>query len=108
MTLLRAAQASLANVTAHANATTAVVTLSFLGEDVTMDIYDDGAGFDPATLPSQPRPDGTGYGLLSLRERVLALGGSLNPESGGGATVIALRLPLLHHLAAPHEEAVHE
>ncbi len=108
VTLLRAAQASLANVAAHANATTAVVTLSFLGEDVTMDIYDDGVGFDPASLPSQPRPDGTGFGLLSLRERVLALGGSLNPESGGGTTVIALRLPLLHHPSATPTEGDHE
>ena len=48
--LLRAAQASLANVRAHAQAGTAVVTLSFLGPEVAMDIYDDGAGFDPSAL----------------------------------------------------------
>ena len=32
----------------HAQARTAVVTLSFLGTEVTLDVYDDGAGFDPA------------------------------------------------------------
>ncbi|MBD1592581.1 sensor histidine kinase [Arthrobacter sp. S1_S22] len=45
--LLRAAQASLANVRDHANAGNAVVTLTFLGTEVTMDLYDDGVGFDP-------------------------------------------------------------
>jgi signal transduction histidine kinase len=91
--LLRAAQASLANVRVHAQASTAVVTLSFLGPDVTMDIYDDGTGFDPAALPA--RPDGSGYGLTSLRDRVAALHGQLDIESAPGeGTVVAIRLPL--------------
>ncbi|CAH0196399.1 MULTISPECIES: sensor histidine kinase [unclassified Arthrobacter] len=91
--LLRAAQASLANVRIHAQASTAVVTLSFLGPEVAMDIYDDGTGFDPAALPA--RPDGSGYGLTSLRERVAALHGQLDIESAPGeGTVVAIRLPL--------------
>jgi len=91
--LLRAAQASLANVRAHAHAGTAVVTLSFLGPDVAMDIYDDGTGFDPSALPA--RPDGSGYGLTSLRDRVAALHGQLDIESAPGeGTVVAIRLPL--------------
>jgi signal transduction histidine kinase len=80
----------------HAKAETAVVTLSFLGSEVAMDIYDDGAGFDPSavTAPSG-RPDGSGYGLKSLQERVAALAGSLDIESGPGeGTVVAIRLPL--------------
>lgn len=95
-TLLRAAQASLANVWVHAQAETAVVTLSFLGSEVAMDIYDDGAGFDPAAAADPAgRPDGSGYGLKSLRERVAALAGSLDIESAPGeGTVVAIRLPL--------------
>lgn len=95
-TLLRAAQASLANVWVHAQAETAVVTLSFLGSEVAMDIYDDGAGFDPAAaVDPAGRPDGSGYGLRSLRERVAALAGSLDIESAPGeGTVVAIRLPL--------------
>ena len=92
-TLLRAAQSSLANVWAHANAGTAVVTLSFLGSEVAMDIFDDGAGFDPAAVPN--RADGSGYGLMSLRDRVVALAGTLDLESAPGeGTVVAIRLPL--------------
>lgn len=94
-TLLRAAQASLANVWAHAHARSAVVTLSFPGTEVTMDVFDDGAGFEPATVAGTVRGDGTGVGLSGLRERLAALEGSLDIESAPGeGTVVAIRLPL--------------
>ncbi|MDP9937810.1 sensor histidine kinase [Paenarthrobacter nicotinovorans] len=94
-TLLRAAQASLANVWAHAKARAAVVTLSFLGTEVTLDVFDDGVGFEPTTADGTARGDGTGVGLLSLRERLAALDGTLDLESAPGeGTVVAIRLPL--------------
>ncbi|USY18876.1 sensor histidine kinase [Nocardiopsis exhalans] len=93
--LLRAAQASLANVSAHAHAGTAVVTLGYLGQEVTLDVYDDGEGFDPEA--PRTRADGTGYGIAALRERVTALGGDLEVESAPGeGTAVAVRLPLTH------------
>lgn len=93
--LLRAAQASLANVVTHAHADTAVVTLGYLGEEVTLDVYDDGAGFVPQE--TRPRADGTGYGLTALRERITALGGRLDVESAPGeGTAVAIQLPLTH------------
>ncbi|UKA62854.1 sensor histidine kinase [Arthrobacter sp. FW306-04-A] len=95
-TLLRAAQSSLANVWAHAHANTAVVTLSFLDAEVTMDVFDDGVGFDSvAPAAAEARGDGTGVGLKSLRERLAALDGTLDVESAPGeGTVVAVRLPL--------------
>ncbi|WP_017608740.1 sensor histidine kinase [Nocardiopsis xinjiangensis] len=91
--LLRAAQASLGNVNAHARADTAVITLGYLDDQVTLDVYDDGAGFRPEEV--RDRPDGTGYGLSALRERVAALGGRLDVESAPGeGTAVAVRLPL--------------
>jgi len=106
-TLLRAAQASLANVWVHAKASTAVVTLSFLGTEVAMDIYDDGIGFRPEVAEAGENParkDGSGYGLRSLRERVTALAGTLDIESGPGeGTVVAIRLPLLEPAPAAGE-----
>ncbi|MEV8164562.1 sensor histidine kinase [Rothia kristinae] len=95
--LLRGAQASLANVTAHAGAARAVLTLTVSAEEALLDVYDDGVGFDPATL-EDPRAAGgsdSGYGLPGLRRRLQTLGGSLTvdsaPEEG---TVIGMRLPL--------------
>ncbi|MEV7607546.1 sensor histidine kinase [Paenarthrobacter sp. NPDC089322] len=94
-TLLRAAQASLANVWAHAHASAAVVTLSFLDSEVTMDVFDDGVGFEPSTEAGTARGDGTGVGLSGLRERLVALEGSLDIESAPGqGTVVAVRVPL--------------
>jgi signal transduction histidine kinase len=94
-TLLRAAQASLANVWAHARGRSAVVTLSFLGSEVTLDVFDDGIGFEPSKVAGAARGDGTGVGLQSLRERLAALDGSLDVESAPGeGTVVAIRVPL--------------
>lgn len=96
VTLLRAAQASLANVREHARASTAVVSLAFLGTEVTMDVYDDGTGFDPdAAAGAADTADGSGFGLRSLRDRVAALNGSLDVESAPGeGTVVAIRIPV--------------
>jgi len=97
VTLLRAAQASLANVWLHAKAGTAVVSLAYLDTEVTLDVYDDGGGFDPSSLPGAGagRADGSGFGLESLRQRVAAQNGTLEIESAPGeGTVVAVRLPL--------------
>ncbi len=53
---------------------TAVVTLSFLGSEVAMDIYDDGAGFDPVG----------GHGPRRAPRR-LGLRAEIAPGTGGGA-----------------------
>jgi len=55
-------------------------------------VTDDGAGFDPQTVGA-PSFEG-GYGLYSIRERLLAVGGSLRIESTPGTgTVVTAILP---------------
>jgi signal transduction histidine kinase len=63
-------------------------------DEVVLDVQDNGQGFEPQRA-FQPRPDGGGYGLFSLRERARELGGSLTVESeaGQGATLV-LQLPV--------------
>ncbi len=85
--LLRTVQEALANTARHARAHRVVVSLSYLGDSVTLDVDDDGVGF--AGTPA-PRADG-GFGLVAMRERIAAVGGRLDVESvpGEGTTVAA-------------------
>ncbi|MFI6480689.1 sensor histidine kinase [Nonomuraea sp. NPDC050663] len=86
MTVLRAVQEGLANVARHARAGRAVVTLSYMGEGVTLDVVDDGRGFDQASRQ--------GVGLAGMRERAAAVGGSVTVESAPGeGTALCLSIP---------------
>src|SRR5215469_10586100 len=92
LTLLRVAQEALANIRRHAGATEVTVTLSYIEDEVALDVQDNGRGFDPAR-PVATRPGG-GLGLAAMRERVKALGGSLSIESAPGeGTTVAVQLP---------------
>jgi signal transduction histidine kinase len=85
--LLRLAQEALANVAKHAAASRVGLTLSYMEDVVTLDVRDDGVGFD-LTTPSQ------GYGLSAMRHRVHRLSGALFVESEPGAgTAISARVP---------------
>ncbi|SDY98460.1 Signal transduction histidine kinase [Saccharopolyspora shandongensis] len=90
--LLRVAQGALANVREHSAARIAGVTLSYLDDSVTLDVRDDGTGFDPAAPRSGT---GRGYGLSGMRARVEQSGGTLAVESRPGeGTAVAATLPV--------------
>ncbi|MEU8775110.1 sensor histidine kinase [Streptomyces sp. NPDC048606] len=91
--LLRIAQGALANVREHSGARTAALTLSFLGDQVVLDIADDGDGF---TEPRENDPESDrGHGLPAMRARVRQLGGTLTIESTPGeGTVLSASIPL--------------
>ncbi|MFF4581544.1 sensor histidine kinase [Streptomyces sp. NPDC001373] len=92
--LLRIAQGALANIREHSGARTAALTLSFLGDQVVLDIADDGTGFT-AALPATPAPADRGHGLPAMRARVRQLGGTLTIESTPGeGTVLSASIPL--------------
>lgn len=85
--LLRVAQNALANVRQHAQASRVVVTLTYLNGEITLDVCDDGVGFDPA--------EGCGFGLRATEQRVTALGGRVTVESAPGeGTVLAVSVPV--------------
>ena len=94
VTLLRVAQEALNNVGKHAGATRTVLTLSYMGDRVTLDVVDDGAGFEAAGAALEAGPEG-GFGLRAMRERVEGAGGTLLVESEpGGGTSLAAGLPV--------------
>jgi signal transduction histidine kinase len=90
--LLRIAQSALANTVRHAGASRAEITLSFMDGSVTLDVVDDGRGFDPAAV--RPSSEG-GFGLPAMRSRARSLGGAFTVESAPGqGTAVAVSLPL--------------
>jgi signal transduction histidine kinase len=90
--LLRTAQEALANVAKHAKAGHVWLTLSYMEDVVTLDVRDDGAGFEPGSTSSG---DG-GFGLTGMRHRVGRLAGTLEIESEPGAgTAISASLPAI-------------
>ena len=92
--LLRTAQEALANVAKHAGATRAWLTLTFMGDVVTLDVRDDGAGF--AVADERGTGEGSGFGLTGMRQRIARVAGSLAIESEPGAgTAISARVPAI-------------
>ncbi|MEU3415122.1 MULTISPECIES: sensor histidine kinase [unclassified Streptomyces] len=84
----RIVQEALTNVRKHAGpAARAEVSVVRVGPHLEVTVLDDGAGAVPGT-PG----DGGGHGLLGMRERVTALGGTLatGPRYGGGFRVHAI------------------
>ncbi|WP_079249521.1 sensor histidine kinase [Streptomyces sp. IMTB 2501] len=93
-TLLRISQEALSNAARHARPTRVGVTLSFMGDEVTLDIRDDGTGFDPAAVPE--RTHAGGFGLDGMRARAERIAGSLTVESEPGhGTAVSARVPLV-------------
>ncbi|WP_308468337.1 sensor histidine kinase [Rathayibacter soli] len=96
--LLRIAQGSLANVTQHARASQVELTLSYMDDSVSIDIVDDGQGFDPTALPAHPGSTHESFGLRAIRGRAEQLGGYVVIESRpGSGTAVAVSLPLPEH-----------
>ena len=90
--LLRAARGALANVVEHSGAGQAAVTLTYQDDSVSLDVRDDGRGFDP--VGSAANGD-RGRGLAGIRSRVDTLGGQLVVESAAGeGTALAVSLPV--------------
>nr|WP_063775109.1 sensor histidine kinase [Streptacidiphilus anmyonensis] len=107
--LLRLTQEALANVQRHARAERAAVTLAYLDDQVTLDVFDDGVGFAPEApaggaggAGSADRPR---FGLHGMRERIAELGGTLTIESAPGeGTAVAAAIPL-HGTSGPAQAA---
>ncbi|WP_170322822.1 sensor histidine kinase [Acrocarpospora macrocephala] len=91
--LLRIAQEALANAGRHAHATRIGVTLSYFDDEVSLDVRDDGRGFDPPSRPARG-----GFGLGGMRARAERVAGTVEIESEpGGGTAVSARVPLVRH-----------
>ena len=91
-TLYRVAQEALNNVSRHAHASRAEVSIRFVDGIICMEITDNGSGFDVEATPDGNKP--ARLGLLGMRERVEMVGGTLLMDSvPGSATTIRVEIP---------------
>ena len=85
--LFRVTQEALTNVARHAQASRAVVTLSYLDDVVLLDVRDDGRGMGRGRRSE-------GFGLNSMRQRIRGIGGSVEIESEAGkGTAVSASVP---------------
>jgi PAS domain S-box-containing protein len=84
--LYRVVQEAMTNIVRHSRATQVDVLVELRDGRIALVVEDDGVGFEPDRVSR----DGH-FGLLGMKERVEALGGSLTIESapGKGATIVA-------------------
>lgn len=87
--LLHIAREALSNATRHSRAARVDVSLRREGDLLRLEVADDGIGFDA----DRPAPRGH-HGLVNMRDRAEALGGSLEIRSGDGGTTIIVRVPI--------------
>jgi PAS domain S-box-containing protein len=93
--LYKAVRELLANMTKHSQATSGKVTTKSTGDQIRVDVQDDGVGFDMAQLGFK-EDRGSGFGFFSIRERLEPLGGRIVTESEvGRGTRITLMAPLV-------------
>lgn len=117
--LLRIAQGALANIREHAAATRAAITLTCLDDQVSLDIADNGRGFDvegrsasgvgrsaaalglTSATPGRER----GHGLPAMRIRARQAGGTFTVESTPGeGTVVSVAVPRTPIALTPSKE----
>ncbi|GII32856.1 sensor histidine kinase [Planotetraspora mira] len=86
MSAYRIIQEAITNVVRHAGIDSCRVSIDYRAEEISIEVLDDGQG---------PSAEGSGYGLLGMRERVGLLHGefSAGPRAEGGFRVAA-RLPV--------------
>jgi len=88
--LFRVVQECLTNAARHAGAGHVGIELRRRGGWLRLAVRDDGRGFDREKIRLH-----SGFGLMGMRERVLALGGTVRIESAPGeGTAVLIRIPL--------------
>jgi signal transduction histidine kinase len=92
--VFRAVQEAVSNVVRHAKAEKVLIEIAEERGILTIDVEDDGEGFDPAEVGG-PQATGRGLGILGLHERMELIGGTAKVTSSPGAgTRVSLRVPM--------------
>lgn len=90
--LYRVVQEALTNATKHADARHISIRVRRMGRKVCCSVQDDGAGFDVRAVQSDRKR--AGLGLIAMKERLHAVGGTLSIDSAPGrGTTLSIEVP---------------
>jgi len=89
--LMMMAREAVYNAVLHGHPEQVRLRVSFARKELTLEVRDNGTGFEPAVVMSR---DDRHYGLVGMRERVRAVGGDFLLESAPGrGTDLRVRIP---------------
>jgi PAS domain S-box-containing protein len=93
--LFRAVQEALTNVHRHSGGTSVEIRLKSDGENIFLEIVDNGCGIAPERLSGLNRGDiGAGVGIAGMRERVRDLNGTVEIQSSPTGTRVMVAIPV--------------
>lgn len=89
--LIQLVREALSNATRHSRATRVEIALARVGDDIVLEIADNGVGFEPTNLAP-----GRHHGLANLRDRAAAAGGRLELDTRpGSGTRLVVQIPVV-------------
>lgn len=92
--LFRVVQEAITNIAKHAEADNVVISLEFNHSTISIEVEDDGRGFDIASLSRAADKSG-GLGLMGMKERIGLLDGTLTLDSEPSrGTRLSIKVPL--------------
>jgi signal transduction histidine kinase len=92
--ILRIVQEVFTNIVKHAKAKEVRLSVTAQGDEVVIDIVDDGVGFDAAAATAPGGGHAKRRGLANLAARAAAMDASIAWTSAPGRTCVELRMPL--------------
>ena len=93
-TVFRIVQESLTNVHRHSGSRTAAIKILRAGDQLVVEVRDEGNGMPVQVYRSLSGPDTPGVGIQGMRERVRQMGGRLDIRSGSAGTTLCATLPV--------------
>jgi PAS domain S-box-containing protein len=91
--IFRIVQECLTNIHRHSSSKTATIRLSTDGDDVSLEIQDEGKGI-PAEKLAGIQTQRSGVGISGMRERVRHLKGVMNVQSNSKGTKVSITIPI--------------
>lgn len=105
ITVFRIVQEAINNINKHAKARSVYIHLEYAQNELRLNINDDGVGFDTERLKQRGEDISSGFGLISMKERVDLLNGEMNIGSEPGkGTRLNIALPFMQDEGVTNEK----